>query len=168
MKYTSSHAVTANRCNGGVSDYCKRMETHQRTADEMREQHTQRTETGVLTQWPDAQTLRQHGHELELAQHCFDAAQDCMKYAHKAQWKAAHHAALCAIKDHRPALIDTAQLQVLTLAEVAQRHAVTSRSGHAPPTQLHCHRSVLATCHASNAPGAVGLSLITLENSNSP
>jgi hypothetical protein len=167
MKYTSPHAVTAKRLHRGVSDYHELGKTHGHTADEMAEQYTQRTETGVLTQWPNYQTLRQHGHELELAQHCFDAAQDCMKYAHKAQWKAAHHAALCAIKDSAAGLIETAQSLVLSLAEVAQQHREHSHRKHSPPGRSFT-RSVLSTCHASNAPGAVGLSLITLENSNSP
>ena len=144
-------SVTAQHFYAGGDDYLQRMNELHNTAQQQRKQYE--TDQGVV--WPNAQTLRHYSHTLEISDNCFTAAKDCMKYAHRAQRKYSHHVALCKTKDTAP--VSQCHTALLSLAEVAQQHSEHSYKEHEPPGRSFT-RSVLATCHASNAPGVFGLS----------
>ena len=141
-------SVTAQHLHAGVDDYLQRQQQHYETAQELRNQYN--TDQGVV--WPNAHELRNYSQGIELSEHCFSAARECMSYAHRAQRTYSHHVALCRMKAtaHTPGELPA----VLSLAEVAQQHSEHFHKEHAPPGRSFT-RSVLSTCHASNAPGVL-------------
>lgn len=147
--FRSRHDQVVRVLDAGVNDYLERMTAHYASADTMREQRTTR-ETGeryTHTSW-DARDLRAWGHEMELAQECEQAMYECARGRYRAQMTAYAHTCLCRVRVVRPRPV------VFTLAQVAHLFAENDRkrTTNAPPGQLRT-RTVLATCHASNAPG---------------
>jgi len=76
----------------------------------------------------------------DVVAHCLDVS----PYVKKQR----AHAAYCSARTKT----HSADLLPVTLAQVAQLFAPVARSTSAPPGQS-CALNVLATCHASNAPG---------------
>jgi hypothetical protein len=148
--FPSSPEVVARHLSDRVSALGNRMTEHHTTADTMRKEREQVTPEGVSVVWENPQALRTACHESELAEQTFRDMQSCLALRNRALMKAYAHHAYCVVRSVISRSFDSVQL---SLAQVAQVFAVAlSPASHAPPGQL-CARSVLATCHASNAPG---------------
>jgi hypothetical protein len=126
------------------------MTEHHATANTMSKEREQVTPEGVLVAWESPQALRTWAHENELAEKSFSDMQSLFALRNRALMKAYAHHAYCVVRSVISHSFDSVQL---SLAQVAQVFTVAlSPASHAPPGQLSA-RSVLATCHASNAPG---------------
>jgi hypothetical protein len=148
----NNYEATANRLQAGSNDYLDRMNEYNARAKQLENDATVRTDNEVMTCWESPQALRNWAHENELAEIAFQSFQDCMHMANKARWKAYQHS--CYVKACALTLSDmkTASPVAMTLAEVNARYLNTKRKQHDPPGLCLCS-NVLATCHASNAPG---------------
>ena len=148
----SSFEVVARHFSAGVSANERDMNTHQETALAIHEEHTERIpgELSYRTVWGTPQALRTWSQEQQLAEQSFRAMQLSLALRNRALMKAYAHHAYCVVRSVISRSFETLQL---SLAQVAQVFTVAhSPASHAPPGQLSA-RSVLATCHASNAPG---------------
>jgi hypothetical protein len=126
------------------------MTEHHTNADTMRKEREQVTPEGVAVVWENPQALRNACHQSELAEQTFRDMQLCLARRNRSLMKAYAHHAYCVARSVALHMIETLQL---SLAQVAQVFTLAlSPASHAPPGQLSA-RSVLATCHASNAPG---------------
>jgi hypothetical protein len=148
----NNYEATANKLQAGSNDYLERMNAHYAAAKQLNDDATLRTENEVMTCWKSPQALRNWAHENDLAEMAFQSFQDCMHMANKARWKAYQHS--CYVKACALTLSDmkTALPVAMTLAEVNARYLNTKRKQHDPPGLCSCS-NILATCHASNAPG---------------
>ena len=127
---------------------------HYANADELEKNTTTtiRTENSVTTDYGDYTNLRAICHEREQAEQCF---QDFMTYTHRrnnALRRAYSHSCYVGTR----ATVATVAPVVQTLAQVSATFAKLITPTSLPPGRCHA-LNVLATCHASNAPG---LSLI--------
>jgi len=148
--FPSPTEVVARHLSVRVSALGDRMTEHHATADTMRKEREQVTPEGVSVVWENPQALRTACHESELAEQTFRDMQSCFVLRNRALMKAYAHHSYCVVRSVALRMIETLQL---SLAQVAQVFTVAlSPASHAPPGQLSA-RSVLATCHASNAPG---------------
>lgn len=145
-------SVVAQVHDRGMTDYLHRMNAHQQNADTAHAAATVSTEQGVVTKWENYQELRAWSHEQELAQECWRLAQVCAATRSRALHSAYRHQCLVNARAGSRRRVQLSRL--LTLAQVAADHHRTNRrklciesaaDNHAPP--------ILATCHASNAPG---------------
>jgi hypothetical protein len=146
-QFPARYEVTATHMGAGIADYSQRMELHQATANELRAQ-AQTDEAGV-TCWASPQQLRIVAHEQQLAQECMQAMFDCGAIRSRALMRQYAHNCWCKVRGsvaRVPALI------ALTLAQVADSFTALSLPSSAPPGKSFS-LNVLATCHASNAPG---------------
>jgi hypothetical protein len=152
----NNYEATANRLQAGSDDYIKRMDWHNATAKQLHDDATVRTDNEVMTHWESPQALRNWAHENELAEIAFQRFMACTYMANKARMKAYQHS--CYVKACALTLSDIkpARHIPMSLAEVDARYFNTKRKQHNAPGLCPCS-NVLATCHASNAPG---LSLI--------
>ena len=148
----NNYEATANKLQAGSNDYLMRMNEYNARAKELESAATVRTDNEVMTCWKSPQALRNWSHETELAEIAFQSFQDCIHMANKARWKAYQHS--CYVKACALTLSDikTALPVAMTLAEVNARYLNTKRKQHDPPGLCSCS-NILATCHASNAPG---------------
>lgn len=146
--FTSTADITARRMDSAVSDYLSRMNAHYEAHRVMQDRATVTTETGTATHWESAGALRACMHEAELADHAQQAMYECARYRSRAMFRAYAHTCWCRVRSVKPRPV------ALTLAQVAHLYAGLDheRTTNAPPGQLRA-RTVLATCHASNAPG---------------
>jgi hypothetical protein len=147
MTVLSRHEVTVRHMTAGIDDYVQRQERHTQNANAMQ---PARNDDG-LTVWESPQQLRTIMHEHELADECMQAMFQCASIRNNAMRKARAHR-LYVLQRLAHLHADTVQLLSLTLRQVCAMFATVARSTSAPPG----HRSalnVLATCHASNAPG---------------
>lgn len=140
--------ITARYLDSAVTDYLSRMNTHHENQRALADRATVTTETGPVTCWQSAGELRLWAHENELAELAQQSMYECARYRSRAMFRAYAHSCLCRVRVVRPRPV------VFTLAQVAHLFAGTDRerATSAPPGQLRT-RTVLATCHASNAPG---------------
>lgn len=145
-------SVVAQVHDRGMTDYLRRANDHHETAQAMSEAATVRTDEGIVTAWENPQQLRLWAHEQELAQECWRLAQHCAATRSRALHSAYRH--LCLVNARAGSRRRVQLSRSLTLAQVAAEHHRTNRrklcirnaaDNHAPP--------ILATCHASNAPG---------------
>lgn len=152
----NNYDATAQYLRAGSDDYIKRMDWHNATAKQLENDATVRTDNEVMTCWESPQALRNWAHENELAEIAFQSFMQCTYMASKAKMKAYQHA--CYVKACALTFSDKKLdwRMPMSLAQVSARHANTKRKQHDPPGLCLCS-NVLATCHASNAPG---LSLI--------
>ena len=148
----NNYDATAKRLQAGSADYLERMNAHHANAKQLNDDATVRTDNEVMTCWKSPQALRNWAHENDLADIAFQSFLDCGRMASKARMKAYQHS--CYVKACALTLSDkkTASPVPMTLAEVTARHANAKRKQHDPPGLCLCS-NVLATCHASNAPG---------------
>lgn len=148
----NNYDATANKLQAGSDDYIKRMDWHNATAKQLHDNATVRTDNEVMTHWESPQALRNWAHENDLAQMAFQSFMQCTYMANKARMKAYQQS--CYVKACALTLSDikTVSPVVMTLADVAARYATAKRKQHDPPGLCLCS-NVLATCHASNAPG---------------
>jgi len=147
-QFPARYEVTAAHIGAGIDDYIKRMNTHQATADEVLAQ-AQTDEPGV-TCWASPQQLRTYSHEIELAQECMQAMFDCGAIRTRALMKAYAHACWCKVRTSVARVRETLLAGSLTFRDrMAQ---VITLASSAPPGKSFA-LNVLATCHASNAPG---------------
>jgi len=148
--FPSSSEITARHFSARVSALGNRMTEHHATANTMSKEREQVTPEGVLVAWESPQALRTACHESELAEQSFRDMQLCFSLRNRALMKAYAHHAYCVARSVISRSFETVQL---SLAQVAQVFTLAlSPASHAPPGQLSA-RCVLATCHASNAPG---------------
>ena len=148
--FPSSPEAVARHFSAQLSVHEKSMTEHHTNADTMRKEREEITPEGVATNWESAQALRTWSQEQDLAEQSFRAMQSSLALRNRALMKAYAHHAYCAV---RTVALRTFEILQLSLAQVAQVFTVAlSPASHAPPGQLSA-RSVLATCHASNAPG---------------
>lgn len=147
----NNYETTANRLQAGSADYLDRMNEYNARAKQLNDDATVRTDNEVMTCWKSPQALRNWAHENDLAEMAFQSFQDCMHMANKARWKAYQHS--CYVKACALTLSDmkTAPPVAMSLAEVNARY-LEKQKQHDPPGLCSCS-NILATCHASNAPG---------------
>lgn len=149
----SRYDVAVRYMSAGIDDYVQRIEHHNNTAKSL--QPVPNSDGVVVYESP--QQLRMIAHEHELADECLQAMFTCSAIRSIAQRKAlAHHCYVLARVVDRAALL--VRSVSLSLREVCAMFTTRARSTSAPPGQLHA-LNVLATCHASNAPG---LSLVAM------
>ena len=148
----NNYDATAKRLQAGSADYLERMNAHHANAKQLNDDATVRTDNEVMTCWKSPQALRNWAHENDLADIAFQSFQDCMHMANKARWKAYQHS--CYVKACALTFSDKKLdwRMPMSLAEVTARYANAKRKQHDPPG-LCLSSNVLATCHASNAPG---------------
>lgn len=148
----NNYDATAKRLQAGSADYLERMNAHYATAKQLNDDATVRTDNEVITCWKSPQALRNWAHENDLADIAYQSFLDCGLMANKALMKA--YQCSCYVKACALTLSDmkTASPVAMTLAEVTARHGNAKRKQHDPPGLCLCS-NVLATCHASNAPG---------------
>lgn len=146
--FLSPGAITAQVLGRGADNYAQRMTMHHERGNALRKQRTRATGEGVVMHFESAQELRATMHEYDMAQECEQAMYDCVRYRNRALMSAYRHTCLCRVRAVRPRPVS------MTLAQVSSHHADLDhgRTTNAPPGELH-PRTVLATCHASNAPG---------------
>lgn len=151
--FRSRHDLVARVYDTGLSDYLGRMTAHYESADTMRAQRTTRVpgEMSTHTAW-EASDLRAWGHEMELARECEQAMYECARGRYRALNRAYQHACFCRVRDESATTPAPRIDLVRSSRMVASEHAGETRNTSAPPGQLRT-LSVLATCHASNAPG---------------
>jgi hypothetical protein len=148
--FPSSSEITARHFSARVSALGNRMTEHHANADTMSKEREHRTPEGVSVAWESPQALRTWSQEQELADQCFRAMQNTFALRNRALMKAYAHHAYCVVRSVISRSFDSVQL---SLAQVAQVFTVAlSPASHAPPGHLYA-LNVLATCHASNAPG---------------
>ena len=148
--FPSSTEVVARHLSARVTALGNCMTEHHATADTMRKEREQITPEGVSTNWESPQALRTWSQTQELAEQSFRAMQLFLALRNRALMKAYAHHAYCVVRTVALRTFETLQL---SLAQVAQVFTVAlSPASHAPPGHLYA-LNVLATCHASNAPG---------------
>jgi hypothetical protein len=133
--------------SAGIDNYVQRQERHTQNAKDMQ---PARNDEG-LTVWESPQQLRMVAHEHELADECMHAMFQCVSIRNNAM-KKARADRLYVLQRLAHLHAHTVQLLSLTLRQVCAMFTTVARFTSAPPG----HRSalnVLATCHASNAPG---------------
>jgi hypothetical protein len=133
--------------SAGIDNYVQRQERHTQNAKDMQ---PARNDEG-LTVWESPQQLRMVTHEHELADECMQAMFQCVSIRNNAM-KKARADRLYVLQRLAHLHAHTVQLLALTLRQVCAMFTTVARFTSAPPG----HRSalnVLATCHASNAPG---------------
>jgi hypothetical protein len=146
--FPSRYAVLGRIYEKGSDDYINRANAHKERATELSEARTVRTDHEVSTLWESPQQLHECAHEHDLADECYSLFMNCVYWCNRSLMQSYSHARLCEIRNK-----NTVSKTVLTLAEVAQfhsRHPKLCRD-HSPPGEVS--RSVLSSCHASNAPG---------------
>jgi hypothetical protein len=134
----------------GIADYSRRMTLHQETADKLQVQATANTDEPGVTHWESPQALRMWAHEQELAQECLHAMFDCGAIRTRALMRQYAHNCYCKV---RASVARVPALIALTLAQVADSFTALSLSHSSAPPGVKTAPNVLATCHASNAPG---------------
>lgn len=148
--FPSSPEVVARHFSARVTALGDRMTEHHATADTMRKEREEITPEGVTVAWESPQALRTWSHENDLAEKSFSDMQSLFALRNRALMKAYAHHAYCVV---RTVALRTFEILQLSLAQVAQVFTVAlSPASHAPPGHLYA-LNVLATCHASNAPG---------------
>jgi hypothetical protein len=148
--FPSSSEVVARHLSAGVSALGNRMTEHHATANTMSKEREQITPEGVLVAWESPQALRTWAHENEQAEKSFSDMQTLFALRNRALMRAYAHHAYCVARSLSLRMIETLQE---SLAQVAQVFTLAhSPTSHAPPGHLYA-LNVLATCHASNAPG---------------
>lgn len=141
----SRYDVAVRYMSRGIDDYLQRIEQHTNNAEAL----TPVPNSDGVIVYESPQQLRMIAHEHELADECMQAMFTCSAIRSIALLKAvAHHCYVLARQ--RAALL--VRSMSLSLREVCAMFTTRARSTSAPPGQLHA-LNVLATCHASNAPG---------------
>jgi hypothetical protein len=133
--------------SAGIDNYVQRQERHTQNAKDMQ---PARNDDG-LTVWESPQQLRMVAHEHELADECMHAMFQCVSIRNNAM-KKARADRLYVLQRLAHLHAHTVQLLSLTLRQVCAMFTTVARLTSAPPGQRSA-LNVLATCHASNAPG---------------
>jgi len=151
--FPTSHIATERHYGAGIADYSRLMTKHQQNADRVQAEAVKDAEG--LTVW-QAQQLRMWAHEQELAQECMRAMFDCGAIRTRALMRQYAHNCYCKVRGsvaRVPALI------ALTLAQVADSFTALSLAIKPLPPGVKTAPNVLATCHASNAPGLSAIAM---------
>lgn len=154
----TSHAVSgaasvvARIAAKGLTDYLDKANAAHQRAEALSQSVTRTDSDGnAVTVWESPQQLRTWSHEQDIAQECYALANHCHQLRARALRRSYEHRQLCAVSTSQA---DSRIINTETLAQVAERHAVSVRTNHGDdPPALSVHRSPLATCAASNAPG---------------
>lgn len=145
----SRHEVTVRRLGAGIDDYVQRVEAHTLNAETMQPAPNS---DGVIV-WESPQQLRMIAHEHDLAHECMQAMFTCSEIRTQVERHAlAHRCYVLARSKTLNGFETVKQFVSMSLRQVAELFATVKRSTTSPPVQLHA-LNVLATCHASNAPG---------------
>lgn len=145
----SRHEVTVRHLSAGIDNYVQRVEAHTLKAETLQPAPNS---DGVIV-WESPQQLRMSAHEHDLAQECIQAMFTCSAIRTQVQRRALAHRCYVSARSKIFNGFETVkQFVSMSLSEVAQLFATVKRSTSSPPVQLHA-LNVLATCHASNAPG---------------
>jgi hypothetical protein len=152
--FPTSHIATERHYGAGIADYSRRMTLHQQNSDQML-QKQQSDEPGV-THWESHQALRMWAHEQELAQECMRAMFDCGAIRTRALMRQYAHNCYCKV---RASVARVPELIALTLAQVADSFTALSLLHSSAPPGVKTAPNVLATCHASNAPGLSAIAM---------
>jgi len=128
-----------------------RMNEAQQQADTLSAQTKTVNENGAVSVWSNPQQLRAWGHAHDTAQQLFDSALRRGAVRGRLLIRAYQHGAWCAVRAVAHALLDTVKMSLSQVSALfTPTHPATD---HDPPGSLLLSCSVLATCHASNAPG---------------
>jgi hypothetical protein len=150
----TNHDATVRYISAGIDDYSRRMTVHYDNAEQLHQQRCVRVpgEMSYVTKWESPQALREWAHENELGQIAQQSVMQCVRMKSSAMMKAYQHTCYVNVCALTLSDMKTALPIAMTLAEVTARYVNTKRKQHDPPGLCSCS-NVLATCHASNAPG---------------
>lgn len=150
--FCSPHSHLAQRYSKGMSDYIERSNAHHEHAMKQQSERTKQVpgELSFVTHWENPQALRLSAHESELAQECLQLAQTCQAMFARSQMRQYQHTCYCKVRTQEKLLL--AHTAPLSLREVSNIYAKKLRTNK-PPNSCISAPPVLATCHASNAPG---------------
>ena len=148
--FSNSHNATVRRLSAGVADYSERMDTHYANAKRLLDGATVRTGDEVTTHWESPQALREWAHENELAEASFQAMLDCGAMQNRALWSAYRRTCWLRVREVIARVPDISVF-ANTLRQVSTQLIALARS--VSPPGLMTAPNILATCHASNAPG---------------
>ena len=146
--FSNNHNATVRRLSAGIDDYSERMNIHQETAKQLQLQATSNADEPGVTCWESPQQLRECVHEQDLAQASLQAMFDCGAMRTLAMMSAYRHACWCKAREvvaRVPVIIAHSLRQVST--------QLTALARSVSPPGLMTAPNILATCHASNAPG---------------
>ena len=135
--FPNSFSATIAELTAGEADYSERRLAIQETPAQ-----------GVV-HYESVQALRESASKIELAQAYWEAELDCGAMRNRAMWSAYRHDCYCKA---RAIITRVPELIAKTSAQVSALFTVFADAMSSPPGQLTAP-NILATCHASNAPG---------------
>lgn len=148
MTVLSRYEVTVRHMTAGIDNYVQRQERHTQNAKDMQPAQ----DDDGMTMYENPQQLRTIMHEHELAAECMRAMFQCASIRNGAMKKDRAHR-FYVLQRVAQLHADTVQRWFsLSLRQVCAMFATVASSTSAPPGHTPA-LNVLATCHASNAPG---------------
>lgn len=148
--FVSVYASIADRKTVEIDNDLLRMNEAQQQADALSEQAKTVNENGAVSVWSSPQQLRTWGEKQDTVELLFQSALRRGAVRGRLLFRAYQHSTWCAVRAVVYALRDTVKMSLSQVSALfTPAHPATD---HDPPgLLLSC--SVLATCHASNAPG---------------
>jgi len=134
--FSNNHNATVRRLSAGIADYSERRLAIQ-----------EKPVQGVV-HYESLQALRESAGKLELAEAYWQAELDCGAMRTRAMWSAYRHNCYCKAREvvARVPVIVAHSLRQVSAQLIALARSVS-------PPGLMTAPNILATCHASNAPG---------------
>lgn len=149
--FVSVYASIADRKTVEIDNDLLRMNEAQQQADTLSAQTKTVNENGAVSVlWSSPQQLRTWAEKQETVELLFQSALHRGAVRSRLLFRAYQHAAWCSVRSAVYALQDTMKL---SLSQVAALFTTTPLVAAPDPPGLLLSCSVLATCHASNAPG---------------
>lgn len=148
--FVSVYASIADRKTVEIDNDLLRMNEAQQQADTLSDHAKNTNENGAVSVWSSPQQLRTWSEKQQQAQQLFETVLQRGAVRGRLLFRAYQHSTWCAVRAVVYALRDTVKMSLSQVSALfTPAHPATD---HDPPgLLLSC--SVLATCHASNAPG---------------
>jgi hypothetical protein len=147
--FPNSHNATVRHMSAGMADSLEGMNIHQANADQLQLQATSNADEPGVTCWQSPQQLRECAHEQDLAEASLQEMYAWGAKLNKAQVSAYRHNCYCKARE---VVARVPELIAKTSAQVSALFTIVADAMSSPPVQLTAP-NILATCHASNAPG---------------
>jgi hypothetical protein len=144
--FPTRHTATERHAGAGIATHAKLMTAHHELANAVEAEAAK--DADGLTVWQQQQ-LRTWAQAQDDADECMQAMLGCGAIRNRAQWRQYAHNCYC---QARASVARVRELIAPTLAQVADRFSLSARIKPVPPG-VKTAPNVLATCHASNAPG---------------
>jgi len=149
--FMSVFVSIADRKTVEIDNDLQRMNETQQQADALQEQTKTVNENGAVSHWSSPQQLRTWAQTQQQADQLLQSALMRGAVRGRLLFRAYQHSAYCAVRAAVNALQGTVKMSLSAVSALfTPPHPATD---HDPPGSLLLSCSVLATCHASNAPG---------------